>query len=133
MIAQPALHSSIGVPIAAENGAVFETRTQLNDAGGHRARPSATAQHIIYMGAIWGASGRNVAEMNSQQKIAVAIVDILIIIELCLTMYLANSNPENFTLLFFKYFPAMFFPTFALGVVAVRKFRQKGGCLQTPA
>jgi len=55
--------------------------------------------------------------MNKRQKIAVVILNILIITELFISMYLAHKDPENFSLVFFKYFFMMLIPTLILAKV----------------
>lgn len=64
-------------------------------------------------------------ELSTRQKITVVVLDVLIIAELCLAMYLASMNPEEFTPVFMKRFFAMLVPTMIAGYVAVRLFREK--------
>jgi hypothetical protein len=64
--------------------------------------------------------------MNLRQKIAVAVLDILMIVELAVAMYFAHRNPDNFTLVFFKVFLSALIPTFAVGWLAIRKLRSAG-------
>jgi hypothetical protein len=61
--------------------------------------------------------------MNFQQRITVAIMDVLILVELCFSIYLANRDPENFTPLFFKTFLPMVIPTLILAKLFIRKLR----------
>ena len=63
--------------------------------------------------------------MNVKQKTTVAVADIMIIIELCVSIYLAGRDPENMTMLFMKYFFLMFIPTLILAGFTVRKLRSK--------
>ncbi len=61
--------------------------------------------------------------MNMNQKIAVAIVDLLILMELCISMYAAARNPDMMTPVFVKSFFAMALPTLVMAKVTVRKLR----------
>ncbi|MFH1147683.1 MAG: hypothetical protein V1736_08245 [Pseudomonadota bacterium] len=63
--------------------------------------------------------------MNLQQRIAVMAADILAIVELCLSMYLAHQDPANFTSVFMKSFFGMIIPTLVLAILTVRGFRTK--------
>lgn len=58
--------------------------------------------------------------MNPRQRIAQIIINILVIAELCISIYLANKDPENFTLLFFKYLFGMLIPTIILSIAVIR-------------
>ncbi len=61
--------------------------------------------------------------MNMRQKIAVVIIDVLILIELCVGMYFAVGDPDNFQSVFFKVFLGTFIPTIALGIFIVKKLK----------
>ena len=61
--------------------------------------------------------------MNIKQKIAVAVMDVLILAELCISMYFAVRNHDNFTLIFFKYFFIMLIPTLIISKIIVSKLR----------
>jgi len=61
--------------------------------------------------------------MNARQKIAVAVMDVLMLAELCLAMYWANNNPENFTPVFLKSFLVMLIPTLIIARFAVKRLR----------
>lgn len=63
--------------------------------------------------------------MNKRQKIAVVILNILIIAELFISMYLAHKDPENFSLVFFKYLLMMLIPTFIIGKRVIRRLGTK--------
>lgn len=63
--------------------------------------------------------------MNIQQKATVAVLDILIIIELCISIYVSNKDPENMTLLFMKCFFLMAIPTLIAARVAFKMLRSK--------
>lgn len=61
--------------------------------------------------------------VNMKQKITVVIIDVLILAELCIGMYFAVRNPDDFNAVFFKVFLGMFIPTLAVGIFLVRKLR----------
>lgn len=61
--------------------------------------------------------------MNIKQKMAIGVIDILILAELCISMYFAVKNPDNFTLIFFKYFFGMLIPTLIIGKIIVKRLR----------
>jgi hypothetical protein len=64
-------------------------------------------------------------ELNTKQKITVIAVDVLVLAELCVAMYLANANPDVFTPTFMKCFFSMLVPTMIAGYVSVRLLREK--------
>jgi len=64
-------------------------------------------------------------ELNTRQKITVIAVDVLVLAELCVAMYLANANPDVFTPTFMKCFFSMLVPTMIAGYVSVRLLREK--------
>jgi len=66
-----------------------------------------------------------VRELNTRQKIAVIVVDVLMLAEVCVAMYLANANPDVFTPTFMKSFFSMLVPTMIAGYVSVRLLREK--------
>lgn len=59
--------------------------------------------------------------MNIQQKIAVGITDIAVLTELCISMYVANMDLDNFSSLFFKYFFSMLAPTLIVAWLSIRR------------
>lgn len=61
--------------------------------------------------------------MNLHQKIAVAVMDILILAELCFGMYMAHNNPENFTPVFLKSFLVLLIPTLITARFVVKRLR----------
>lgn len=63
--------------------------------------------------------------MNIRQRIAVAAVDVAVLIEMCLSVYLANGAHEEFTPLFFKFFFGMLVPTLIAACIAVRRLRSE--------
>ena len=69
--------------------------------------------------------------MNFRQKVAVAILDITVIAELCVSMYLATHDPDNLTPVFLKSFLTMVIPTLLLGRVVIKRLGSKEPDSQT--
>ncbi len=65
-------------------------------------------------------------EMNIRQKVAVGITDILVLVELCISLYVSSHDPDNFSSVFFRYFFSMFFPTVALAWFSIRRLAPEG-------
>lgn len=61
--------------------------------------------------------------MNFHQKIAIAVMDVLMLAELCFAMYMAHNNPENFTPVFLKTFLILLIPTLIAARVVVKRLR----------
>lgn len=61
--------------------------------------------------------------MNFRQKVAVAILDVAIIAEVCIGIYLGSRDPENLTPVFLKSFFVMAIPTLIVGMIIVRRLR----------
>lgn len=60
--------------------------------------------------------------MNFHQKIAVGVTDVAVLAELCISMFLANQDLDNFSSVFFKYFFLMLLPTLVLARVFIKRF-----------
>jgi membrane protein CcdC involved in cytochrome C biogenesis len=61
--------------------------------------------------------------MNIKQKIAVAVINILILAELCISMYFGAKNPDNLTSVFFKLFFGMLIPTLIISRFIVKRLK----------
>lgn len=61
--------------------------------------------------------------MNMRQKIAVIVIDILILASVAVAIGTANQHPDNFTPMFFKVFFSLFFPVLILGIFTVKRLR----------
>ncbi len=59
--------------------------------------------------------------MNFRQKVAVGVTDILVIGELCVSMYIAGQDPENLTPIFLKNFLCMLAPTLLLAKLTITR------------
>lgn len=70
--------------------------------------------------------------MNFRQKVAVAILDVVIIAELCVSMYLAAQDPDNLTPAFMKSFFTMVVPTLLLAKLIIGRLGSKEPDSQTP-
>jgi hypothetical protein len=64
--------------------------------------------------------------MNLHQKIVVVVTDILLILELCISMYLASkTTPELLSPVFMKSFFLMCIPTLVIAWFSVRRLRMQ--------
>jgi hypothetical protein len=61
--------------------------------------------------------------MNTRQKIGVAVLDVLILIELGISIYWANKTPELFTPVFMKTFFVLVIPTLILARIVIKRLR----------
>ena len=64
-------------------------------------------------------------ELNSRQRTAVILMDVAVLAEVTLSVYLASKQPDEFTPVFMKAFFSMFLPTLALGIYAIRRYRDR--------
>jgi len=69
--------------------------------------------------------------MNFQQQIAVVAMDVALLVELCISMYFAQKNQENFTAVFFKCFLIMVIPTLILGRIVIKRLRSREPEIET--
>ena len=60
---------------------------------------------------------------SPRQWLLVIVMDVLVLAELCVAMYLATSSVEDFTATFIKAFFGMLIPTLLIGVLAKRRLR----------
>jgi hypothetical protein len=65
----------------------------------------------------------NPAKLNARHWLLVIILDVLILAELALAMYMAAASPGDFTPVFMKTFFGMLLPTLLLGFLAKRMMR----------
>jgi hypothetical protein len=66
-----------------------------------------------------------VGVMNSpRQWLLVIVMNVLVLAELCVAMYLAASSHEDFTATFLTAFFGMLIPTLVIGVLAKRRLRR---------
>ena len=63
-------------------------------------------------------------EMNSRNWLLVIAVDVLILVELAVAMYVASVHPDEFELMFMKSFFGMLLPTLVLSFLAKRMLRK---------
>lgn len=64
-------------------------------------------------------------EMNGRQWLVVIVMDVLVISELFIGMYMASAQPDDFTVIFLKAFFGMLIPTLVIGVWVKRHFRNR--------
>jgi hypothetical protein len=62
-------------------------------------------------------------KMNATQWLVVIVIDVLVLAELAVAMYMAAAHPDNFTPVFMKTFFGMLLPTLLLGLLAKRMVR----------
>ncbi|MBF0102598.1 MAG: hypothetical protein HQK77_16985 [Desulfobacterales bacterium] len=61
--------------------------------------------------------------MNGYQKIIVIVLDILLLAEVCISIFLGNQDPNNFDgVIFIESFFGMSIPTFLLAKYLIRRF-----------
>ncbi|HYA01517.1 MAG TPA: hypothetical protein VEI04_00200 [Syntrophobacteria bacterium] len=61
--------------------------------------------------------------MNTAQWLVVIAVDLLVLAELAIAMYMAAGDPDHFTPTFLKTFFGLLIPTLIVGVLAKRVVR----------
>jgi hypothetical protein len=61
--------------------------------------------------------------MNTRQKIGVAVLDVLVLIELGISMYWANKTPDLLTPIFIKTFFVLVIPTLILARIVIKRLR----------
>ena len=64
-------------------------------------------------------------ELNARQRWAVVAMDVAMLAEVTLSVYLASKQPDEFTPVFMKVFFSMLIPTLAAGIFAIRRFRDR--------
>lgn len=65
------------------------------------------------------------ASLSTPQRIAVIVLDIFMLAEVAVAVYLANLNPDNYTPTFMKAFFGMLIPTLVVGLTTIRLLRAK--------
>lgn len=63
--------------------------------------------------------------MSTRRIIAIVILNIILLAELCYSLYKASKDPENMTLIFLKIFFFMVIPTFIIGRFVIRRLLSK--------
>ena len=63
-------------------------------------------------------------EVNTRNWLLVIVVDVLILVELAVAMYVASVHPDEFELMFMKSFFGMLIPTLVLSFLAKRMLRR---------
>jgi hypothetical protein len=64
-----------------------------------------------------------IERFNLRQKLALLVMDILLLAELCYTMYIASNAGEMFSAVFMRTYLPMFFPTAICGIWLCRRFQ----------
>jgi hypothetical protein len=60
-------------------------------------------------------------EMTTRQRLALVALDVALLAEVTLSVYLASHNPDTFTPVFMKAFFGLALPTLVAGIVAIRR------------
>lgn len=63
--------------------------------------------------------------LNKRQKIALVVLNVVLIAELGYALYLGHKDPENLTPIFLKYFFLLVIPTFIIGRIVIKRLRTK--------
>jgi hypothetical protein len=63
--------------------------------------------------------------MNFRQKVAVAVLDVVVLVELAVSIYFANRNPGEFATVFFIMFFSLLIPTLILARFVIKGMRSK--------
>lgn len=61
--------------------------------------------------------------MNLRQKVAVGILDVVIIAEVCFSIYMGSRDPENLTPIFLKTFFMLAIPTLIIARIIIKRMR----------
>ncbi len=66
-------------------------------------------------------------ELTTRQRLAVIALDVALVAEVTLSVYLASRDPDAFTPVFLKSFFAMCLPTVAAAIVVIRRLGGRRG------
>lgn len=61
--------------------------------------------------------------MNFRQKVAVGILDLVIIAEVCFSIYMGSRDPENLTPIFMKTFFILVIPTLIIARIVIKRMK----------
>lgn len=64
-------------------------------------------------------------ELNGRQRLAVILLDVAVLAEVTVSVYMASRNPDMFTPVFMKVFFSLALPTLAAGIYAIRRLRTR--------
>jgi hypothetical protein len=64
-------------------------------------------------------------ERNARQNLALICLDVALLAEVTISVYMASKQPEAFTPVFMKVFFTMLIPTLIAGIAAIRHFRDR--------
>jgi len=65
------------------------------------------------------------SELNTRQRLAVVAMDVAVLAEVTVSIYMASRDPDNYTFVFMKAFFSMLIPTVIAGILAIRRFRDR--------
>ncbi len=69
--------------------------------------------------------GNGKTGFNFRQKIILLVMDVLLLAELCYTMYASYPAGEQFSAVFMRTYTPMFFPTVIIGIWLCRRSRDR--------
>ena len=64
-------------------------------------------------------------ELNGRQRLSIIALDVALLAEVTVSVYMASRDPELFTPVFMKVFFSMALPTLIAGIYAIRRFRSR--------
>jgi membrane protein CcdC involved in cytochrome C biogenesis len=65
--------------------------------------------------------------MNLGHLILVIVLNLLVLAQVCIAMYMATADPDNFSMVFMKAFFGMLIPTLIAGFYLKRRMRSAAG------
>lgn len=71
--------------------------------------------------------------MNFRQKVAIAVLDVLVILELCVSIYFAKQKAGDFAGDFFLIFFSLLVPTLILARFVFKGLRSEGPDPESPS
>ncbi|EHJ48359.1 hypothetical protein DFW101_2355 [Solidesulfovibrio carbinoliphilus subsp. oakridgensis] len=77
------------------------------------------------MSLIFDRSAHPASELNTRQRLTVIVMDVAVLAEVTVSIYMASRDPDNYTIVFMKAFFTMLLPTVIAGLVAIRRFRER--------
>lgn len=77
--------------------------------------------------------GKDPRSMNFRQKVAVAVADVVVIVELVISVTFARQNPGDFAAVFLMTFFSLLAPTLILAGFVIKGLRSKATGPENPA
>jgi len=96
-----------GSTLLLENGKAMFNAPESNEEYAQTEAPMGAAQQVL-------------VSFSLPNTIRIVITNVLCLTELCVAMYLAKQNPEEFTPVFLKAFFSLLVPTLIVGIISKR-------------